>query len=263
MSYRVAKLCSQGIFVTSTLGLAMKSDPKDQTQKEENAVKAGATTLKKSEKIQTSVTFHRRKILKKPRNPKYTCVNTPASKKLDQYEILKYPLITESAIKLTESNNTLVFIVDVRADKKMIRAAVKTMYGVQTKKVNTLIRPDGRKKAFVMLASDNDALEATKKIGITITGENKSSEKLLPGKHAYFDAKLCMTRKVVEHNSSNVSAIKSTHLSFDRYTVKHQLTPIYLEQRCNPSFLVSANLKFFAVLDWVLGNMFARLILHP
>jgi large subunit ribosomal protein L23Ae len=42
-------------------------------------------------------------------------------------------------MKKIEDNNTLVFIVDLKADKKKIKAAVK-MYDIQAKKVNTLIR---------------------------------------------------------------------------------------------------------------------------
>lgn len=43
-------------------------------------------------------------------------------------------------MKKIEDNNTLVFIVDIRADKKKIKDAVKKMYDIQSKKVNTLIR---------------------------------------------------------------------------------------------------------------------------
>ena len=43
-------------------------------------------------------------------------------------------------MKKIEDNNTLVFIVDLRADKKKIKDAVKKMYDIQAKKVNTLIR---------------------------------------------------------------------------------------------------------------------------
>lgn len=45
-------------------------------------------------------------------------------------------------MKKIEDNNTLVFIVDIRADKKKIKEAVKKMYEIHTKKVNTLIRSD-------------------------------------------------------------------------------------------------------------------------
>ena len=85
---------------------------------------------------------------------------------MDAYSIIKYPLTTESSMKKIEDNNTLVFIVDVRADKKKIRDAVSQMYDIQIKKVNTLIRPDGQKKAYVRLTADFDALDVANKIGI-------------------------------------------------------------------------------------------------
>ena len=56
-------------------------------------------------------------------------------------------------MKKIEDNNTLVFIVDARATKKQIRDAVKRMYDIQCEKINTLIRPDGAKKAYVRLAA--------------------------------------------------------------------------------------------------------------
>ena len=80
--------------------------------------------------------------------------------------MLKFPLTTESANQKIEANNTLVFIVDVRATKKQIKAAVNRMYDIQCEKVNTLIRPDGQKKAYVRLTSDYDALDVANKIGI-------------------------------------------------------------------------------------------------
>ena len=75
-------------------------------------------------------------------------------------------MTTESANQKIEENNTLVFIVDVRATKKQIKAAVNRMYDIQCEKVNTLIRPDGQKKAYVRLTSDYDALDVANKIGI-------------------------------------------------------------------------------------------------
>lgn len=80
--------------------------------------------------------------------------------------MLKFPLTTESANQKIEENNTLVFIVDARATKKQIKAAVNRMYDIQCEKVNTLIRPDGQKKAYVRLTADYDALDVANKIGI-------------------------------------------------------------------------------------------------
>ena len=53
-----------------------------------------------------------------------------------------------------------------RSDKKKIKDAVKRMYDIQCEKINTLIRPDGAKKAYVRLAADYDALDVANKIGI-------------------------------------------------------------------------------------------------
>ncbi|KAL1541265.1 60S ribosomal protein L23A [Salvia divinorum] len=143
-----------------------KPDAKAQALKAAKAVKSSGTFKKKAKKIRTKVTFYRPKTLTKDRNPKYPRISAAPRNKLDHYQILKYPLTTESAMKKIEDNNTLVFIVDIRADKKKIKAAVKQMYDIQTKKVNTLIRPDGTKKAYVRLTPDYDALDVANKIGI-------------------------------------------------------------------------------------------------
>ncbi|KAJ8542221.1 hypothetical protein K7X08_017087 [Anisodus acutangulus] len=143
-----------------------KADPKAQAAKVAKAVKSDSTFKKAAKKIRTKVTFHRSRTLKKDRNPKYPRFSAPPRNKLDHYTILKYPLTTESAMKKIEDNNTLVFIVNIHADKKKIKDAVKKMYDIQTKNVNTLITPDGTNKAYVRLTPDYDALDVANKIGI-------------------------------------------------------------------------------------------------
>ncbi|KAI4302380.1 hypothetical protein MLD38_038131 [Melastoma candidum] len=163
---RQLKSSSAGAMSPAKADPTKKADPKAQALKAAKAVKSGGGFKKKVKKIRTSVTFHRPRTLKKERNPKYPRISAPGRNKLDHYQILKYPLTTESAMKKIEDNNTLVFIVDIRADKKKIKDAVKKMYDIQTKKVNTLIRPDGTKKAYVRLTPDYDALDVANKIGI-------------------------------------------------------------------------------------------------
>ncbi|MBZ3874608.1 60S ribosomal protein L23a [Sciurus carolinensis] len=75
-------------------------------------------------------------------------------------------LTTESAMKKIEDNNTLVFTVDVKANKHQIKQVVKKLYDTDVPKVDTQIRPDGEKKAYVPLAPDYDALDLANKIGI-------------------------------------------------------------------------------------------------
>ena len=94
----------------------------------------------KARKIRTSTTFNRPKTLKLARNPKYARKSVPHVPRLDQYKVLKTPLNTESAMKKIEENNTLVFLVDVKANKRQIKDALKKMYDVTALKVNTLIR---------------------------------------------------------------------------------------------------------------------------
>ena len=69
-------------------------------------------------------------------------------------------------MKKIEDSNTLVFVVDIRANKPQIRMAVKKLYDIQVSNVNTLIQPEGEKKAYVRLASDFDALDVANRIGI-------------------------------------------------------------------------------------------------
>lgn len=43
-------------------------------------------------------------------------------------------------MKKIEEHNTLVFIVDVKANKRQIKESLKNLYDIDTIKVNTLIR---------------------------------------------------------------------------------------------------------------------------
>jgi len=153
------------VHVAGTIRMAPKG--KDAKATAAAAAKAAKkNTWKKHRKMRTSVVFHRPKTLLRKRTPKYVRNSAPGLQKLDNYAVLKCPLTTESAMKKIEDNNTLVFLVDVKASKKQIRNAVQQMYDIQTKKINTLIRPDGQKKAYVRLTPDYDALDVANKIGI-------------------------------------------------------------------------------------------------
>merc|ERR1711912_167750 len=88
-------------------------------KKAAKAITKGSKSTTK--KIRTGVKFHLPKTLKLDRSPKYPRKYRPRTNHLDRYQILKYPLTTESAMKKIEENNTLVFIVDVRASKLQSR----------------------------------------------------------------------------------------------------------------------------------------------
>lgn len=116
-------------------------------------------------KIRTSTSFHRPKTLQLPRKPRYLRTAITKDAGMDHYSVLKQPLATESAMRKMEDHNTLVFLCDSRATKVHIRDAVKALYKVQAAAVNTLIRPDGVKKAYVRLVPEADALDVAGRIG--------------------------------------------------------------------------------------------------
>jgi large subunit ribosomal protein L23Ae len=96
-------------------------------------VRGERTTHKK--KVRTSVHFFRPSTLKLARNPKYPRKSAPKRDKLDAFSIIKHPLTTESAMKKIEDTNTLVFIVNLRANKNQIAQAVYKLYNIRVQKV--------------------------------------------------------------------------------------------------------------------------------
>merc|ERR1712176_1603573 len=123
----------------------------------------GGTHSRASRNVRYTSTFHRPKTLKLARQPKYQRKASVSRPKLDSFNVIRYPLTTETAMKKIEVNNTLVFICDTRCNKPQIKQAVKDMYEIDAARINTLVRPDGLKKAFVTLKKDDDALEIANK----------------------------------------------------------------------------------------------------
>ena len=137
-------------------------------KKAEGARKAAlrGTDSKTGRKVRTNCTFRLPRTLRLARNPKYPRTAAVAIvPRTDAHSIIKFPLNSESAMRCIEDHNTLVFACDPRANKQQIRAAVETLYGVEVDRCNTLIRPDGIKKAFCRLTADCDAMETAGKIG--------------------------------------------------------------------------------------------------
>jgi large subunit ribosomal protein L23 len=85
---------------------------------------------------------------------------------MDPYEVILYPLMTESASLMVEKENKLVFMVDLKAGKTEVRRAVEQLYEVKVKDVNIQITPNGEKKAFVKLHPDYKAADIAIKLGI-------------------------------------------------------------------------------------------------
>ena len=85
---------------------------------------------------------------------------------MEPLDVIKYPLSTEKTIRLMESENKLVFVVDKKATKADIKRAIEGEYKVKVVKVNTMIRPSGRKHAYVKLSPDTPAIDVATKLGL-------------------------------------------------------------------------------------------------
>merc|ERR1719189_157632 len=148
-----------------------KTAPADAAPKKAAVAKASKVSKKvvkgrhgtRVKKVRTTVQFKRPHTYRPARKPKYPRKSTPTRPKLDAYNIIKNPVTTESAMKKIEDNNTLVFLANIKANKHQIKSAVQKLYDINVTKVNTLIRPDGQKKAYVRLSPDFDALDVANK----------------------------------------------------------------------------------------------------
>jgi len=85
---------------------------------------------------------------------------------MDPFEVIRYPLMTEVTSRILETENKLVFIVNMSATKTDVKKAVEQLYEVVVEKVNVMITPKGQKKAFVKLHPDYKAVDVAIKLGI-------------------------------------------------------------------------------------------------
>lgn len=149
----------------------MEKSRQGQIQKAKKAAKGNKKgKIQRKHKIYTKIRFHRPKTLSTPSNPKYPrfvkYITQKDGSSLTVQDTIKFPIATEKDMKKMEDENTMVFIVDNMANKIQIRKAVEKLYSVKVRSVNTLIRADGKKKAYVRLSPENDSLNVANKIGI-------------------------------------------------------------------------------------------------
>ncbi|MBR9690075.1 50S ribosomal protein L23 [Candidatus Woesearchaeota archaeon] len=80
--------------------------------------------------------------------------------------IIKYPLSTEKSIRMMESENKLIFVVDKKATKKQIKEEIEKEFNAGVKKVNVQITHEGKKKAYIKFADDTPAIDIATKLGL-------------------------------------------------------------------------------------------------
>ena len=85
---------------------------------------------------------------------------------MDSYNIIKYPLSTEKSIRLMESENKLIFVVNNKAKKNEIKDAVEDMFKVKIDDVNTYTNAQGEKRAYVKFSRRNPAIDVATQMGL-------------------------------------------------------------------------------------------------
>ncbi len=82
------------------------------------------------------------------------------------YNIFKRPVVTENTFSIIEEQNKLVFVVDRTINKMQIKEAFEKIFNVKVDKVNSLITPQGEKKAFIKIAPEFSASDIAINLGI-------------------------------------------------------------------------------------------------
>ena len=85
---------------------------------------------------------------------------------MDPYSIIKHPLSTEKSIRLMESENKLVFVVNKKATKQEIKKAVEAVFKSKVQKVNVFVTQDGEKRAYVKFSMETPAVDIATQLGL-------------------------------------------------------------------------------------------------
>ena len=88
------------------------------------------------------------------------------AKKLEDHEVILYPLITEKAVNMIEAENKLCFVVDKKATKADVKRVVEETYAIKVDSVRVLNDMKGRKKAIVRVNKAFKADEVATKLGV-------------------------------------------------------------------------------------------------
>lgn len=85
---------------------------------------------------------------------------------MELHKVIKYPLSTEKSIRLMESENKLIFVVDRKAKKEDIKKAVEEVFKAKVVRVNTFVAPDGTKRAYIKFSDETPAIDIATNLGL-------------------------------------------------------------------------------------------------
>ena len=79
--------------------------------------------------------------------------------------ILQYPITTEKAVRIMESENKLMFVVDLKATAEKIKKVFEQEFKVVVVKVNTL-RRGNKKIAYIKISEKTPAIDIATRLGL-------------------------------------------------------------------------------------------------
>lgn len=83
------------------------------------------------------------------------------------WDMVDFPVATEKAMRLIETENKLVFqLKSIKFNKKEIKEKFEEEFKVKVEKVNTLITRKGKKRAIIKLKKEFSAEDIAVKLGI-------------------------------------------------------------------------------------------------
>lgn len=85
---------------------------------------------------------------------------------IEPYKVVKRIHVSDKAIRKIKKQNTITVIVNLEANKHQIKRAIEELFDVEASKVNTMITPLAKKKAYVKLRPEYDALNLAMDLGV-------------------------------------------------------------------------------------------------
>jgi large subunit ribosomal protein L23Ae len=129
------------------------------------------TATKATHKIRTKLRFYRPKTRITKSVPKtLKSLSSEIRRKnntgVDYATVLVQPVSSDKNMTKMENENTITFIVGAKAKKSQIKEAFEKLYATKVRAVRTLNCIGKRKKAYIRLYNDGEALNVASKIGI-------------------------------------------------------------------------------------------------
>lgn len=81
-------------------------------------------------------------------------------------DVLKYPLVTEKAVRMMNTDNKLLFVVHSKANKADVKKAVEKSFDAKVDKVNIYTTNKGERRAYIKFNTAYPAMDIMTRLGL-------------------------------------------------------------------------------------------------